>query len=271
MPTAPEEKKRPESSYGAGLLNHQLPLEHRRLQALEAFGDPATRAAITARGLRSGWRCLELGGGAGGIAEWLASACAPGEVVVTDIDTSLLRRDIPNLTVLRHDVVHESFPEGSFDLVHTRALLEHLPSREEVLGRMASWVAPGGWLCVDGVITLDSAIGERRNGHDRCLRALVELAATKMGADLHWAQALPRLFAEAGLEDIGLDATPGQVGVGGNCNAFWRISIEHIEPALLELGMLEPRDWPESMELLDSGKFTDVPFLMLSVWGRRPR
>lgn len=31
------------------------------------------------------------------MARWFAAQCAPGEVVVTDLDTRLLPRDVPNL------------------------------------------------------------------------------------------------------------------------------------------------------------------------------
>lgn len=48
--------------------------------------------------------------------------------------------------MLRHDVRTDDFPEGSFDLVHVRAVLMHIPGRMATLRRMASWLAPGGWL-----------------------------------------------------------------------------------------------------------------------------
>ena len=46
---------------------------------------------------------------------------------------------LPNLTVLRHDVLTDDFPGGSFDLVHIRAVLMHIPGRMATLQRMASW------------------------------------------------------------------------------------------------------------------------------------
>jgi SAM-dependent methyltransferase len=56
---------------------------------------------------------------------------------------------LPNLDILRHDVTRDEFPEGSFDLVHVRAVLMHLPDRMAVLRRMVSRLAPGGWLLAE--------------------------------------------------------------------------------------------------------------------------
>jgi hypothetical protein len=51
----------------------QLPLDHHwmeepaQLKALEALFDPTTTAVFESTGIASGWRCLEVGGGAGSV------------------------------------------------------------------------------------------------------------------------------------------------------------------------------------------------------------
>src|SRR5215470_17301474 len=84
-----------------------------RFAALSALFDPGTKQHIEARGLRPGWRCLEVGGGGGTIAAWLASRVGPdGRVLATDIDPRFLQSlEIPNLEVRRHDIVEEPLPE----------------------------------------------------------------------------------------------------------------------------------------------------------------
>ncbi len=95
--------------------------------------------------------CLEVGGGRGSIARYLCELVGPdGRVTATDLDTRFLEAlGCANLEVLRHDVRTEGFAEASFDLVHARAVLMHLPARMSVLKRMASWLAPGGWLLIE--------------------------------------------------------------------------------------------------------------------------
>src|SRR5215471_2822516 len=62
--------------------------ERARLGGLAALCDPSTLRHLTALGVGPGWRCLEIGGGAGSVARWLAAAIGPaGRLVVTDLDT----------------------------------------------------------------------------------------------------------------------------------------------------------------------------------------
>ena len=97
------------------------------LSLLEELFDPATVERLESAGVGPGWHALEVGAGRGSIAAWLANRVGDdGRVVATDLDTSLLEeRDEPGVEVLRHDVLADDFPSGSFDLVHCRAVLVH--------------------------------------------------------------------------------------------------------------------------------------------------
>src|SRR3954469_8319828 len=81
--------------------------EHGRLRALEELYDEATLARLTALGVGAGWRCLEIGCGAGSVARWLAERVgAQGRVVATDLDPRFMVGEIPaRLEVRRHDIV----------------------------------------------------------------------------------------------------------------------------------------------------------------------
>lgn len=59
--------------------------EHDRLHALEALFDDASAHHLARLGVGPGWRCLEVGAGAGGVARWLADRVGPsGQVLATD-------------------------------------------------------------------------------------------------------------------------------------------------------------------------------------------
>jgi ubiquinone/menaquinone biosynthesis C-methylase UbiE len=107
----------------------------------------------TQLGIRQGWRCLEVGCGAGGIALWLADQVGTaGHVLATDLDTRFLHgHGRANLDVLTHDIVTDQLDDAAFDLVHARAVLEHVPARHGALARMVSALKPGGWLLVEDV------------------------------------------------------------------------------------------------------------------------
>jgi trans-aconitate methyltransferase len=135
----------------AYLLEHDWEHEPLRLQLLERHADPTTARRLEAVGVGDGWRCLEVGAGRGSIAEWLCRQVGPsGHVTALDLDTSLLSwLDAPNLDVVSGDLLELDLPEQSFDLVHARCVLMHLPERERALERMVSWLCPGGWLVVE--------------------------------------------------------------------------------------------------------------------------
>ena len=119
-----------------------------RFDALAAMYDPVTIRHLQDRGVSTGWHCLEIGGGGGSIAAWLAARVGPaGRVLVTDIDPRFLEAlQVPNLKVRRHDIVNDALPEAAFDLVHSRLVLLQLPEREKALARMIAALKPGGWL-----------------------------------------------------------------------------------------------------------------------------
>jgi SAM-dependent methyltransferase len=71
-------------------------------------------------------------------------------VTALDLETSLLMwLDEPNLEVVCGDVLEIELPEDSFDLIHTRLVLMHIPERRRAIERMVSWLAPGGSLVVE--------------------------------------------------------------------------------------------------------------------------
>ena len=127
--------------------------EHDRLRALEALFDDASTYHLDRLGVSPGWRCLEVGAGACGVARWLAGRVGPtGQVLATDLDPRFLDshgRD--NLKVTRHDILADPLPDACFDLAHARAVLEHTPNRHQALARMVAAVRPGGWVLVEDV------------------------------------------------------------------------------------------------------------------------
>jgi hypothetical protein len=75
-----------------------------RFAGLEACFDPVTIRQLEAIGVTDGWSCLEVGGGGGSIARWLAPRVgADGRVVVTDINPRWLKVTVEHVELRRHD------------------------------------------------------------------------------------------------------------------------------------------------------------------------
>jgi 2-polyprenyl-3-methyl-5-hydroxy-6-metoxy-1,4-benzoquinol methylase len=135
----------------AYLFTHDDKAERERLAAIEAGLDPGTIECLEKIGVRDGWRCLEVGAGAGSIVEWLCRRVGPtGNVVATDLQTKFLEAiDASNLEVHKHDITTDDLEPDAFDFVMARKVLEHLPDPSLALRRMAAAVRPGGWLLVE--------------------------------------------------------------------------------------------------------------------------
>ena len=146
--------------YDGSVFSHDRSTEYLRLQFAEKMLDLRTIEIFERIAVGSSWRCLELGAGAGSIARWLAGRCPEGHVVATDTDTRFLDPSwAPNLEIIRHDVVRDGFTPGSFELIHVRCLLANLSDREDVVVKVTSWLAPGGWLVIEDpdVFPVDSS------------------------------------------------------------------------------------------------------------------
>jgi 2-polyprenyl-3-methyl-5-hydroxy-6-metoxy-1,4-benzoquinol methylase len=131
------------------LLKQGWEQERARLAGLSAQFDQVTVRHLGAVGVGSGWHCLEIGAGAGSIADWLAvTVGAAGRVMVTDIDTRFLGNvAVPHVEVVRHDVTSDPIEQDAFDLVHVRAVLEHVPDPGEVVARLVRALRPSGCWC----------------------------------------------------------------------------------------------------------------------------
>lgn len=173
--------------------------ERDRLRLLARLLDPLHQRALSTAGMRAGLRCLELGSGAGTIAEWMAGqAGATGHVTATDIDLTFLKRlQRPNLTVRALDVLTDEIPRGAFDVITCRALLHHLPQWEAVLGRLARALKPDGALVLVEPDAGAAVFAEPE--HLRFWSAWCRWGRTE-GIDFRLGGALPRAVLRAGLD-----------------------------------------------------------------------
>ncbi len=185
-------------------LEDQAELE--RLRALEAASDPASQRFILSTGLTKGWRCLEVGAGAGSIFSWMASVVGPtGSTTAIDLDTRFLSNPTSRAQVINGDIRTETLELESFHLVHARSVLVHLPDYDVAFVRMLETLRPGGWLTLEepdssaarGISGLEGEMAsfERMN---RAIRRIF----TNAGKDYDLGIRLPSLFQAAKLRNI---------------------------------------------------------------------
>jgi SAM-dependent methyltransferase len=264
-----EEKRRSTDPYSVGALSHDIPTELHRLRLLEDQLDPVSTAVLADRELPAAPRCLELGAGAGSMARWMAERHPAGQVTAVDVDARYLDSAwAPNLDVREDDIRTLDFPAGSFDLVHARTLFMHLPEREDLVARAATWLAPDGWLVLEDVSTFPCESSPYPEWQE-VMKALAGLLE-RQGSDLGWARRRqPAVLADAGLADLGMSVEVFTVGDGGPAERFWRAFLDQLRPAVSAQGLLTAGELDKALALFDEPGFVDTAEAVISAWGRR--
>lgn len=234
----------------------------------ESRYQPLTTRIIQDLPIEPAWRCLDMAGGAGSLAYWLAERVGQGTVLAVDSDIRYLDdARAANLEVRQLDITSTDFTPGSFDLIVARGVLSGLPGADEMLTQSVRWLAPGGWLVVEDFYFLPSEDAPTAAG-----RAVVD-AYTKgfeaRGADVRWARRLPAGMARAGLTSLGVHVTPLGPGQSPGENALIRMRLQLQGHHLVEKGMVSAEQMAEFIASLDAPEAWDVTTLQFSVWGQR--
>ena len=121
-----------------------------RLRAIEVVFDPASQRRIRSTGFTHGWRCLEVGAGAGSVASWMASVSGlSGHTTAIDSNTRFLTGLSSGVRVVAGDRRTAALEPESFDLVHARSVLTHRPDVAVALESMLVALRQGGWLVLE--------------------------------------------------------------------------------------------------------------------------
>jgi SAM-dependent methyltransferase len=257
------------------VLDNTAAETEQRFASLESCYDPVTIRQLEDIGVAAGWRCLEVGGGGGSIARWLADrTCPTGEVVVTDINPRWLDAGRPNIDIRRHDIVADELEPGAFDLAHERLVLIHLPERRRALDKMIAALKPGGWLLIEDFdhswlpLTPVCQPADARL-FMKVMDALAQILADG-GVELNFGRRLYSLLRELGLRDIQVEAHTG-VWTGGSPGCrLHRSNIEQLHERIAEVGQLTRTEIERFYELIDDPAFSVNSYTLVSARGRRP-
>ena len=244
-----------------------------RFEALADLYDAATVRHIEKLGIARGWTCLEVGAGSGSIAMWLTERVAPGRVIATDRDVSQLDAHASlAIEIWRHDIATDALPTETFDLVHARLVLMHLPNAVGALARMVHALRPGGWLVVEEFDVTSAEHGEKNDSGETLPRTSLAFRTVmqRAGVDLRFGRRLPSILRAQGLTDIG--------GEGRTC--LWtgrtagarlmRANYVGLRDAIVETGLVDSDEFDGDVERLNDPQFSTTSPTMWSVWGRRP-
>ena len=247
-------------------------LERKRLQYLGVLFDVPTISRLRRLEVRPGWRCLDVGTGAGSVARALASLVAPdGDVLATDVDDRFAVGDEVHLEFRVHDVTKDPLPENHFDLAHARGVLNALRDRERALEAMIAATRPGGLIVVedpDWTVfdeqPLPPAFGTLH-------RAAQDAFAASAGYDKNLGARLPGMLVNAGLVDVDAEGSVFMM-VGSTPSMEWYVlGLERSLGPMIEAGIVDEAVARAALEEVRRRDCLLLSPLRLTAWGRKPR
>jgi SAM-dependent methyltransferase len=254
-------------------------LEQARLAGLSAQFDPITIRHLASIGVEAGWHCLEVGAGAGSIARWLAAAVGgTGRVVATDLDTQFLDNlPRPPVEVVRHDIMSDPIEQEAFDLVHARAVLEHLPKGSEIIARLRSALRPGGVLMLEDLVfgaallPIFGRIVSPPSKADAFARVIpaMEAGFRAAGPDPEFGLELPAALIAAGLREVDAELTCRLIDGGSEESAFYAMALQDLGPRLIAAGLLSEQDLAEPVEFVQDPASRWFSLGIVTAWGLR--
>jgi ubiquinone/menaquinone biosynthesis C-methylase UbiE len=251
-------------------------VELNRLRSLEGSYDPTTIRHLEMIRVSEGWNCLEVGAGAGSVAQWLATRIgSTGRVVATDIDPRfLLQISIPNLEVRQHDILKDGLEIGQYDLVHCRGVLMHLSEPEKGLKKMAEAVRPGGWLVIEEFDYGSSLVTDVTNPSAvllaSTLRALYEFLRKRGTVDPYFGRRLRGLIEQLGFIDVDQEGWT-RMNRGGESIARFGIATLHVAvKPMIAAGLLTQEQFDSVQRLYLDPTFYCPGLTMFAAWGKKP-
>jgi len=251
-------------------------VELNRLRLLEGVFDPTTIRHLEMIRVSEGWNCLEVGAGAGSVAQWLSTHVgSTGKVVATDIDPRFLRQiSVPNLEIRQHDILTDDLEKGGYNLVHCRAVLMHLPEPEKGLKRMAEAVRPGGWLLIEepdyGSILSADITNPSAVFFTTTMRALFDFLRTRGILDAYFGRRVRGLVEQLGFVDVGQEGWTRIFRGGEPMTRFAAANLQAAAKPMIAAGLLTQEQYDSVQRLLLDSAFYYPGLTVFAAWGRRP-
>ncbi|MEK6246503.1 MAG: class I SAM-dependent methyltransferase, partial [Pseudomonadota bacterium] len=234
-------------------------------------------------GVSSGWRCLDLGCGPGGILELLSVRAGPtGQVIALDADPVFLEharvlardRGRGNIEFVQGDAYNTGLPRGSFDFVHVRFVASTVGRHQDLIGEAVALACPGGIVALQEPDISTLKCYPRHAAWDRLTQVLDQVFVS-VGNDVRLAQHLYQLVRGAGLENV--QYRPFLVGFRSDDRMadYLPATVESVRRTILRHDLIDEEELNAALAAcrrhLADPDTVSTYVTVAQVWGRRPR
>jgi SAM-dependent methyltransferase len=234
-------------------------------------------------GIKPGERVVDFGCGPGGVLHLLGKRVGPtGSVVGVErsprfVDQArrfITNHGLPQVEVREGDVYDTGLARASFDGGHMRLVLINVPKPERIARELVSLVRPGGWVASFEADFVSHICDPPLPEWTRLLGAYTAYSAAQ-GIDLFVGRRTHRLFRDAGLADIRVDAVVQVCPPGHERRPILRDFINNVREKLIEGGFITRSDLERDMIALE--RYLSDPealvtsHLFFRLWGRVPQ
>jgi SAM-dependent methyltransferase len=233
--------------------------EEARLKRQIANLAPDSDAQFERIGIRPGERVVDLGCGPGGVLHLLGKRVGPrGSVLGVERSAhfvELARRFVNDhaltqVEVREGDAYDTGLPRASFDGAHMRLVLVNVPEPEKIVREMVSLVRPGGWVASFEADFMGFVCDPPLPAWGRLLDAYKAHAAGQK-IDLFIGRRTHRLFRDAGVKDIRVDAVLHVYPPGHDRRPILRDFINNVRDKLVAKGFIKQRELESDMAALE--------------------
>lgn len=247
--------------------------ELRRLRQIETALDPASRRLLQRAAPLAGWACLEVGAGAGSIANWLGDLVGPfGSVVALDVDPRFLGLDIrANVEIVRHDI-REWEGRSNFDLVHARYVLIHMPDPELAIERMLASIKPGGWVVLEEPDFLAARFAggaAEFAGAFQRVNAAIEAMFRSRSMDPALGASLPAALGRLGLTSIHVESEAHLAPGGSPMALMMKASTVQLRAKYVATGLANDADIEGYLRFAEDANSWGIYYATVRVLARR--
>jgi SAM-dependent methyltransferase len=160
-------------------------------------------------------------------------------------------RGLTQVEVREGDAYDTGLPRASFDGGHMRLLLVNVPEPERAVRELVALVRPGGWVASFEADYLPCCCDPPLPALDRLMEAYAAYARAQK-IDLSVGRRMHRMFREAGVTDISVDAIVHVFPEGHERRWFQKRLIDNVRERMLEGGFVTRDDLARDMAALEA-------------------